>query len=50
MIFVNIECFIRFKLEKELKRRIFVELCIWWKENVVNIFKSIVMMSFIEIL
>lgn len=49
-IFANIERFTRFELEKELKRRILVESRTWWKENVANIFKSTVMMSFIETL
>lgn len=49
-IFANIEPFTRFTLEKELKRRILLEYRTWWKGNVANIFKSTVMMSFVETL
>lgn len=47
-IFADIGPFTRFELEKELKRRILLESRTWWKENVVNMFQSTVMMSFIE--
>lgn len=49
-IFADIESFTRFQIEKELKGRILLESHIWWRANVATIFKSTVMMSFIQTL
>lgn len=49
-VFAGIEPFTRFQIEKELKGIIVSKSHNWWKENVANIFKSTVMLSFIQTL